>query len=175
MPARPDRRSFEAVQMSIDPSAVASANGWNVGFRNRAGASFLRWAVLIPTAALGFAAATVTSHSDSNAAPGGSFLGPSPTTSTRRGVADRSARADAGQDRGSRDRSKETRSRHSSVLAANTNKGERLAPPTFTPEAARSQHRHVARATPNRSRPRRPLLAERGTRRRGDGLERLRR
>jgi hypothetical protein len=79
MPARPARRSFEPVQMTIDPSAVARADGWNVGFRNRTVVSGLRWAVLIPTAALGFMAAAALGHSGSKADPPASFFGPAST------------------------------------------------------------------------------------------------
>jgi hypothetical protein len=84
MPARPGRRSFEAVQMSSDPSAVARAERWNVGFRSRAVASRLRWAVLIPTAALGFTAAAALGHSGSKADPPASFFGAASTATPQK-------------------------------------------------------------------------------------------
>src|SRR5215210_7876132 len=79
MPERPGRRSFEAVQMSTDPSAVARADGWNVGSSSRLVTSRYRWALLIPIAALGFTAATAVGHSGSKVAPPASFFGPAST------------------------------------------------------------------------------------------------
>ena len=55
-----------------------------VGFRNKVVASRLRWAVLIPTAALGFTAATALGHSGSNADPPASFFGPASTASAQK-------------------------------------------------------------------------------------------
>jgi hypothetical protein len=84
MPARPARRSFDGVQMSIDPSAAARAGGWHVGFRNEAVPARLRWAILIPTAALGFAAATALGNSGTKSdPPAASFFGPAATAAAQ--------------------------------------------------------------------------------------------
>jgi hypothetical protein len=84
MPARSGRRSFEGVQTSIDPSAVARADGRHVGFRNKAVPSRLRWAILIPTAALGFTAATALGNSGTKSDPPAvSFFGPAATAAAQ--------------------------------------------------------------------------------------------